>query len=65
MFVNILKRGTDYDNHWLCSSSLCYDNFCAKTETGYKIKYRIRKNTETQRENTEENTENTTEINWH
>ena len=65
MFVYILKWRTDYDNQWLCSSSLCYDNFCAKTETGDKIKYRIHKNTETQRENTEESTENTTEINWH
>ena len=50
---------------WLCTSSLCYENFCLKTDTGDKIKYsRIPKNTETQQENIKENTKKTTEINW-
>ena len=45
--------------------SLGYDNFCTKTDTGNKIKYRtIPKNTKTQQENTKENTKRTTEINW-
>ena len=49
----------------LCSYSLCYDNFCTKTDTGDKIKHnRIPKNTKTQQENTNENTKKTTEINW-
>ena len=48
-----------------CSSTLCYDDFCIKTDTGDKIKYsRIPKNTEAQQENTKENTKKTTEINW-
>ena len=52
-------------NSWLCTSSLCYDNFGLKTDTGDKIKYsRIPKNTETQQENNKENTKKTTEINW-
>ena len=47
------------------SSSLCYDNFCTKTDTGDKIKYiRIPKNTEIQKKNAKENTKKTTEINW-
>ena len=68
MFVYILnqvmgKQGCD--SQWLFSSSLCYDNFCTKTDTGEKIKYsRIPKNTETQQKNTKENTKKTTEINW-
>ena len=34
---------------WLCSSLLCYNNFCTKTKTGDKIKYfRLLNNTETQ-----------------
>ena len=50
---------------WLCSSSLCYDNLCTKTDTGDQIKYsRLPKNTETQQENTKENTKKKTEINW-
>ena len=50
---------------WLCTSSLCYDNFGLKTDTGDKIKYsRIPKNTETQQENIKENAKKTTEINW-
>ena len=49
----------------LCSTSLCYDNFCTETDTGDKINYcRISKNTETQQENTKENTNKTTETNW-
>ena len=37
----------------LCSSLLCYDNFCTKPDTGDKIKYsRIPKNIEIQQENT-------------
>ena len=47
------------------ASSLCYDNFCTKTDTEDKIKYnRIPKNTETQQEKTKENTKKTIEINW-
>ena len=35
---------------------LCYDKFCAKTDTDDKIKYSmIPKNTETQQKNIEEN----------
>ena len=65
MFAYILKRKIGYNSYWLCSSSLCYDNFCPKIDTGDKIKYsRIPKNTETQQKNTKENTEMTTEINW-
>ena len=65
MFVYILKREISYDSKWLCSTSLCYDNFCTKTDTGDKINYcRISKNTETQQENTKENTNKTTETNW-
>ena len=61
IFVYILKREIVYD----CSSSLHYDHFCTKTDTGDKIKYsRIPKNTETQQENTKENAKKTTEINW-
>ena len=57
MFVYILERKIGYYSWWLCSSSLCYDNFCTKTDTGDKIKYsRIPKNTLTQQENTKENT---------
>ena len=38
-------------------ASLCYHNFCTKTDTGDKIKYsRIPKNTETQQDNTKDNT---------
>ena len=63
MFVCILKREIDYDSQWLCSSSLYYDNFCTKTDTGDKIKYsRIPKNKETQQENTKKNAKKTTEI---
>ena len=63
MFVYILKREIDYDSKWLCSSSLYYDNFCAKTDTGDKIKYsRIRKNKKTQQENAKKNTPKTNEI---
>ena len=63
MFAYNLKRQIGYDSLWLCSSSLCYDNFCTKTDTGDKIKYsRIPNNTETQ-ENTKENTKKTSEIN--
>ena len=65
MFVYILKPELEYGSKWLCSSSLCYDNFCTKTDTGDKIKYnRLSKNTETQQGNTKENTKKTTEINW-
>ena len=65
MFVYILKREIGYDSKWLCSSSLCFDNFYTKTDSGDKIKYsRIPKNTETQQEKTKENTKKTTEINW-
>ena len=65
MLVYILKREIGYDSYWLCSSSLCYDNFCTKTDTASKIKYsRIPKNTETQQKNTKENAKMTTEINW-
>ena len=50
---------------WLCSSSLCYDNFCTKTDTGDKVKYiGIPENTETLQENAKENTNKTTETNW-
>ena len=43
-------------------ASLCYHNFCTKTDTGDKIKYsRIPKNTETEQEHTKENTKKTTE----
>ena len=53
MFVYILKREIDYDSKWLSCSSLYYDNFCIKTDTGDKIKYsRIPKNKKTQQENT-------------
>ena len=62
--VYILKWEIDCDNQfiifsqfwyifkitmkWLCSSSLCYDNFCIKTGTSDKVKYcRRPKNTET------------------
>ena len=42
---------------WLCSSLLCYNNFCAKTNTGDKMKYhKFFNNTEAQQKNTEENT---------
>ena len=65
MFVYILKQEIGYDSQWLCSSLLCYDNFCTKTDTGDKIKYsRIPKNTETQQENTKQDTKKTAEINW-
>ena len=48
MFVYILKREIGYDSERLCSSSLCYDNFYAKIDTGDKIKCSsIPKNTET------------------
>ena len=64
MFVYILKLEIDYDSEWLCSSSLCYDNLCTKTDTGEKIKYsRIPKNKETQQENTKKNTKKTAGIN--
>ena len=37
-------------------SSLCYNNFCTKTDTGNKIKhYRLPNNTEAQQENIKEN----------
>ena len=52
---------------WLCSSSLSYNNFCAKTNTDDKIKHcNLHKNTETQEENiyNKENTQKATEINW-
>ena len=46
--------------------TLCYDNFCTKTDPGDKIKYsKIPKNTEIQQENTKEDTKKTTEINCH
>ena len=50
MSAYILKQKLHYN-------SLCYDNFCTKTDTGDKIKYnRFSKNTETQQENTKEHT---------
>ena len=65
MFVYILKRKIGYDSYWHCCSSLCYDNFYTKTDTGDIIKYRrIPKNTETQQENIKENTKKITKINW-
>ena len=65
MFVYILKPEMGCDSQWLCSSSLCYDNFCTKADTGDKIKYSmIPKNTETPQEYTKENTKKTAEINW-
>ena len=48
---------------WFWSSSLCYDNFCTKTDISNKIKYyRFPKNTETQQENIQDNTKKTTKI---
>ena len=63
MFVYILEREIGYDSERLCSSSLCYDNFYAKIDTGDKIKCSsIPKNTETQRENNKENAKKATAI---
>ena len=36
---------------WVCSSLLCYNNFCTKADTDDRIKYcRLLNNTETQQE---------------
>ena len=65
MIVYILKLELGNDSYWLCSCLLCYDNFCTKTDTGDKIKYRrIPKNVEIKQEFSRENTKKITEIYW-